>query len=187
MPSPTSHSLTELIPGAYDDLVQIARSRLARERRSATVEVHDLVHEVYLRLAKAKKRRYEGRDQLLNVAARRTDDALVDRARRKKALKRGGPNLQRTEPPPDLVAPSVPDEVDWTKHPALEPALSALRLQHPDRARVVDLRREGLTIEATAAAIGRGTGTVKRHWRTWRTFLQSWVYRATAMTPGPGR
>ena len=156
----------ELLPLVYDELRKLAAQRLAHERADHTLQATALVHEVYLRLVGDNQRRiWDGRGHFFAAAAESMRRILVDAARRRDRLKRGG-DLRRI----DLVdqAASDPD----SKLLALDDALIRLALEDPVAAKVVELKRfGGLGHEETAAALGITVYLARQKW----TYARAWL------------
>jgi RNA polymerase sigma factor (TIGR02999 family) len=159
----------ELLPLVYAELRRLARAMLARELANRTLQATALVHEVYLKLARDEKRRFNGTSHFLAVAAEAMRRFLVDQARKRKARRRGG-DFIRVELVDQILA--VPDRDDQLL--ALDEALAKLAEQDPIKAEVVKLRYfVGLSIVQVAGVLGVSEPTVKRHWK----FARAWLCR----------
>lgn len=166
----------DLLPLVYEELRRLARSFLTGERAGQTLQPTALVHEAYLRLIGPTDAGWEGRSHFYGAAALAMRRILIDRARHKKRLKRGG-GLERTpleeidladEPPPDEVL-------------AVEQAVLQLEAEEPRKGQIVNLRYfAGMTTEETAAALDVSVGTVEREWRFIRAWLRSKLGEPTA-------
>ena len=160
-------ALVELVPLVYDELKAIARRRLRLERKGHTLDTVGLVNEAYLKLFELDRIQWNSRAHFLAIAAQAMRQVLVDHARRKKRVKRGG------------GAPHVPlDEAgelpaaDTEKILALNDALDRLAVVNPRHAKVVECRFfGGMTIEETAAALDISPATAKRDWGLLRLWL----------------
>lgn len=163
-----------LMPLVLDDLRRIARAYLAKERPGHTLEPTALVNEVYLRLVGRRSVQWESRAQFFAGIAEIMRRILVDHARRRKALKKGGDaqNLSFDESldTHSLWGPAIRSiDIDLV---ALDEALERLALLDPRQARIVELRYfGGLTIEETAHTLDSSPTTVKREWHTARLWL----------------
>jgi RNA polymerase sigma factor (TIGR02999 family) len=158
-----------LIPLVYAELRRQARRALRREGEGHTLQATALVHEAWLRLDGQHSAHWESRSQFLAVAAQMMRRVLVDHARTRRALKRGGAGVQVTLGHVDNVV-AAPDEVDVL---ALDDALSRLAVLDPRKARLVELRYfAGLSIPETAAALGISVATVGREWAVARLWLR---------------
>jgi RNA polymerase sigma factor (TIGR02999 family) len=159
----------QLLPAVYDDLRQLAARKLAGEAPGQTLQATALVHEAYLRLVKPEQgQQWDHRGHFFMAAAEAMRRILIDRARRKQALKRGGDAQQVGLREADLVI-SVPDDRILDLNEALE------RLAHrcPREADLVKLRYfAGLTLEDAAATMGISVATASRYWAYARAFLR---------------
>jgi RNA polymerase sigma factor (TIGR02999 family) len=179
-----AHEVTELLRawgagdgGASDALVSLVYAELRRQAQRAlrregeghTLQATALVHEAWLRLDGQHDARWESRTQFLAVAAQMMRRVLVDHARTRRALKRGGGGTQVTLG--DAVnAVAAPDAVDVL---ALDDALARLAILDPRKARLVELRYfVGLSIPEAAAALGISPATVGREWAVARMWLR---------------
>jgi RNA polymerase sigma factor (TIGR02999 family) len=168
-------SLDSLLPIVYQELRRLAASYLRRERPGQTLQPTALVHEAYMRLMKDRPERWQNRAHFCAIAAHSMRQILIERARARHALKRGGaqPRITLDEA---LVAGSEPS-VDLV---ALDQALDRLQALDPEQARLVELRFfGGLTVEETAEAMNISPATVKRHWAVAR----AWLARELASSP----
>ena len=143
---------------------RLARRELSRHRRQLSLQVTDLVHEVYLRLPELAD--IAERNAILALVGSVVRATAVDLVRRRLAAKRGG-GWCRLELDPDLVAPSPHPDLLW-----LDQALDRLAAIDPLAMRTVEARYfAGLSIEETAEALGVGRTTVTRRWRWARAWL----------------
>jgi RNA polymerase sigma-70 factor, ECF subfamily len=159
-----------LVPLVYRQLRELAAHYLRLERGNHTLQPTALVHEAYLRLTGVRHIPFRNRAHFYGAAAQVMRRILVDYARERRALKRGGPEPNRV-PLDEALAIAVEDRFDLVE---LDEALSALERVAPDRARVVELRYfAGLSIEETAHCLDVSPATVKRSWE----FSRAWLYR----------
>ncbi len=159
-----------LMPLVYDELRRIAAGYIRRERPGQTLQATALVNEAYVRLAAERARPFANRTHFLAIAALSMRQILVQRARARKAAKRGGAP-KRVTLEEGLVAAEEP-AVDVL---ALDEALTRLAALDPEQGRIVELRYfGGLTVEETAGAVGVSPATVKRQW----TMARAWLKRA---------
>jgi RNA polymerase sigma factor (TIGR02999 family) len=167
----------ELLPLVYAQLRALAGRKLRAERPDQTLQATALVHEAYLRLVDSTKvRQWESRWHFFAAAAEAMRRILVEGARRRGRIKRGG-QMRRTDV--DSVELTVPDPPDDLI--ALDEALVALAEAHPEKARLVNLRYfGGLTHEDAARAMGISVSTADRHW----AFARAWLYRRMAAEEG---
>jgi RNA polymerase sigma factor (TIGR02999 family) len=160
----------QLLPLVYDELRKRARGFLRMERAGHSLNGTALVHEAYLRLVDQKSVDWHNRAQFFGLASQVMRHILVDHARRKHRLKRGGEAV-RLQISDVVEIATVPRDVDLLK---LDNALEALAKLDPEQARIVELRYfTGLSIEETAEVMGVSPATVKRHW----TMARMWLLR----------
>lgn len=158
-----------LVPLVYAELRRQARSALRREGEGHTLQATALVHEAWLRLDGQHEARWESRTQFLAVAAQMMRRVLVDHARTRHALKRGGGATQVTLGDADNAV-AASGNVDVL---ALDDALARLAIMDPRKARLVELRYfAGLSIPEAAEALGISQATVGREWAVARMWLR---------------
>jgi RNA polymerase sigma factor (TIGR02999 family) len=160
-------SLDSLLPIVYQELRRLAANYIRRERPGQTLQPTALVHEAYLRLMKDRPDRWQNRAHFCAIAAHSMRQILIERARARAALKRGGaqPRVTLNEA---LVA-GGDQSFDLLE---LDVALEKLAALDPEQARLVELRFfGGLTVEETADAMSISPATVKRHWAIARAWL----------------
>jgi RNA polymerase sigma-70 factor (ECF subfamily) len=163
-----AEALDALLPVVYDELRRVARAYLRRERPGQTLQATALVHEAYLRLMREQHVAWQNRAHFCAIAASSMRQILVERARARKAAKRGG-QWARLSLDEALIAADDP-AVDVE---ALDQALERLAARDADQARLVELRYfGGLTIEETAEVLGVSPATVKRSWMVARAWLK---------------
>ena len=160
----------DLLPLVYEELRKLAAQKLAQEKPGQTLQATALVHEAYIRLVDVEKaQHWESRRHFFAAAAEAMRRILVDRARRKGRLKRGG-KLQRQDA--EYVEPTAEPPADEILD--VDEALSDFTAKHPDMAEVVTLRYfAGLTIPEIAEILGVSSTTVDRHW----SYARAWLYR----------
>lgn len=157
----------ELLPIVYQELRRLAAAYLRRERPGQTLQPTALVHEAYLRLLKDRPDRWQNRAHFCAIAAHSMRQILIERARARGALKRGGPQPRVTLD--ESIVAGEDRSIDLL---ALDEALERLAVLDADQARLVELRYfGGLTIEETAEAMAISPATVKRHWTVARAWL----------------
>ena len=168
-------ALDRLVPLVYEDLRQVARRHLRRERPGHSLQATALVHEVYLRLVDVDRMTLTSRTHFLAVAARLMRQILVDHARRRLAHKRGGGATMMSL---DEISPAArTSSVDVL---ALDQALDALCSRDAQQCRVVELRFfAGLSIDEAAEALGISTATVEREW----AMAKAWLYGRLSAPP----
>lgn len=159
-------SLFELL---YADLQDLARARRARQARQDSLRTTELVHEAWLRLYAGDEPHWENRRHFFGAAANAMRNVLVDRARRRAALKR---NEGRAEELLDDL-PELDTEEPLTDVLSLHLALEELEKEHERPARVVVLRFfAGLSMEEIATVLDVSLATAERDWRFGRAWLQ---------------
>lgn len=165
-----------LLSLVYHELRRLARAKMAREKGGATLQPTVLVHETYLRLFAGESPRWENRAHFFVAAAEAMRRILIERARRRARLKRGGGHERVTLP--DDFAGATPEPEMLI---ALDEALTRLAARDPNMSRAVELRYfAGLTIEETAEAMGLAPRTVNRLWVGARAWLQRELTRAAS-------
>jgi RNA polymerase sigma factor (TIGR02999 family) len=160
----------QLLPLVYDELRKLAAQRLAQERPGQTLQATALVHEAYLRLVDTKKAQaWNSRGHFFAAAAEAMRRILVEQARRKKRLKRGG-----TRERFDIANMDIAVEAPGDDLLALDEALDKLAEKHAAKAELVKLRYfAGLTMSEAAQVLGISTSTADRYW----TYARAWLYR----------
>jgi RNA polymerase sigma factor (TIGR02999 family) len=169
------------MPLVYDELRRVAARYLGRERPGQTLQATALVNEAFVRLVGEKARGFQNRAHFVAIAALSMRQILVQRARARKAAKRGGAPRRVTLD--DAMLPGGGTPVDVL---ALDEALTRLAALDPTQAKVVELRYfGGLTIEETAEALHSSPATVKREWAMARAWLKRELDPAAPDSPGP--
>jgi RNA polymerase sigma factor (TIGR02999 family) len=165
-------SSEDLLPLVYEELRRMAAVRLAGEAAGQTLQPTALVHEAWLQLVGEGGRSWQNRAHFFGAAADAMRRILIDNARRKARLKRGGENRVRLNIEDiDLMAAS-PDEHVLLVNEALE----ELEKQDPERARIVVLKFfGGLTNQEAAETLGVGERSVERQWAAAKVRLFQWI------------
>jgi len=159
-------ALDALFPIVYDELRRLARAALARERADHTLQPTALVHEAYLRLVAQHSADWAGRAYFFSLAASLMRRILVNHARDRTALKRGGGAAAVTLSEAERVADGELDVL------GLHEALERLAALDPRQARVVELKFfGGLEIDEIAGVVGVSPATVRRDWSLARLWL----------------
>jgi RNA polymerase sigma factor (TIGR02999 family) len=168
------------MPLVYDELRRIAARYISRERPGQTLQATALVNEAFVRLAAERARTFANRTHFLAIAALSMRQILVQRARARRAAKRGGAPERVT-----LVDHLARDEGPSIDMVALDEALTRLAEIDPEQARIVELRYfGGLTVEETADVMGISPATVKRHWAMARAWLKRALDRTASRAGG---
>lgn len=160
----------DLLPLVYDELRKLAASRLAKESPGQTIQATALVHDAYVRLVDGcAEQAWDSRGHFFSAAAESIRRILIDRARHKQSLKRGGSRIQvelsSIEP---IVMPIACDDVL-----ALDEALEKLRQKDARKAELVKLRFfAGLTTIEAANALGISSSTADNDWAYARAWLK---------------
>ncbi len=162
----------KLLPLVYEELRRLAHKLMANELPGQTIQATALVHEAYLRLVGAPKLPWESRAHFFAAAARAMRRILVDRARRRQAVKHGG-DRRRVDIEQLEVVGEDSASIGAEQLVALDEALDGLERVDARKARIVMLRYfAGLTIQETASALNLSRTTVKDEWQ----FARAWLY-----------
>ena len=168
-----SQAPDKLLPLVYEELRRLAHAYMKNERSDHTLQATALVHEAYIQLVDWKNVSWQNRAHFFAAAAQMMRKILVDYARGKNALKRGGGVT--TIALDQAVSFQNKNEVDLL---SLDAALTELNSFDAQQARIVELRFfGGLTIEETALAMGISDSTVKREWQ----IAKAWLYSRVSM------
>ena len=159
----------ELLPLVYEELRKLAASRMANEAAGNTLQPTALVHEAWLRLVGQENPKFAGRAHFFAAAAEAMRRILIDRARRKKAVRHGGGQVRVDIQQMDLASPASDEQLL-----AVNEALDKLAERDQQQARIVELRYfSGLTLEETAEALHISRATVASDWR----MAKVWLFR----------
>ncbi len=161
----------QLLPLVYDELRHLAAAKLAQEKPGQTLQATALVHEAYLRLVDVERaQQFNSRGHFFAACAEAMRRILVEQARRKGSLKRGGDHARRDLDEASLVAGDEPHE-DLL---ALDEALGKLAATDRVAAELVKLRYfAGLTLPEAAQVLGVSARTAGRLW----TYARAWLRR----------
>ncbi len=163
-------ALEHIVPLVYNELRQVARRQLSREPTPHALSATTLVHETYLRLLQQRQVEASDRSSFLAVAGFAMRRVMVDEARRRKRLKRGG-NERPVAFDEEVV--SLLGEADIDQVLAVDAVLERLAALDDRAARIVEYRIfAGLTLEETAAALDVSVKTVQRSWIMARAWLR---------------
>jgi len=163
-----SEPADELLPAVYNELRLMAAAKMSHEPPGQTLDATGLVHEAYFRLV--GNQTFESRRHFFKAAAEAMRRILIDRARARRAIKRGG-SLARIDVELDVLQQSIGDH---DRLVALDEALKQFESIEPEKAELVKLRYfTGLKIREAAEVLGISTATADRHWAYARAWLQS--------------
>lgn len=168
-----AHALETLLPVVYDELRAIAEHHLRGERFDHTLQPTALVHEAYLKLVDQRSVKWQNRAHFFGVAALAMRRILVNHAKSRKRLKRGGGRGRVTmEDALALAETPTPEGVSMVDLETLDTALLKLAAFDERKSKVVELRYfGGLGIDETAEVLGIAPATVKRDWNLARAWL----------------
>jgi RNA polymerase sigma factor (TIGR02999 family) len=163
------HAAEQLLPLVYDELRQLAAQKLAQEKPGQTLQATALVHEAYLRLVGVQKtQRWDSRGHFFAAAAEAMRRILLNRARDRHRLKRGG-DRRRIDLGQVEIALDGSDE----QLIALDEALAQLAVEDAGAAQLVNLRFfAGLSLKDAAASLGLALRTAERQW----AYARAWLY-----------
>ena len=167
---PSRHTTDSMIPSIYAELRKLAAKKLANESAGQTLSATALGHEVYLRLARTDEPQWDHRGHFYVAAAETMRRILIEHARKRGRIKRGGDRVRVS-----LSGVHLGTEQDADEILALDEAIRRLEEQDPSTADVVRLRFfAGLSVEETARALKVSERTVKREW----SLARAWLYDA---------
>jgi len=166
----------KLLPLVYEELRKLAAYRMAQEPAGHTLQPTALVHEAWMRLTGDESARFEGRRHFFAAAAEAMRRILIDRARQKRSLKRGG-GAERVNLDDLQMAVAADDETVLV----VDEALQKLTKEDPESAEFIKLRFfAGLTNAEAAQALGIPERTARRNW----SFARAWLYREIRQQSG---
>jgi RNA polymerase sigma factor (TIGR02999 family) len=161
------HAAGDLLPLVYDELRRLAAQKLAREKPGQTLQATALVHEAWLRIATAPGQTWESKAHFFGAAAEAMRRVLIENARRKQTLQRGGDLVRTTLDTAGITAPLPDDQLL-----ALDEALERLAREDPLAAQLVKLRFFiGLPHREAAAILGLSHTKADRAW----LFAKAWL------------
>ncbi len=156
-----------LLPLIYEELRKLAQTHMSRESGGHTLQATALVHEAWLRMVEEGDRTWDNRASFFSAASTAMRRILVDHARAKAALKRGGGQARL-----DIDAIALADEQKEEIILLVDEALERLEQGNPLRAQVVVLKFfGGMTSKEAAETMGVSESTVDRHWACARAWL----------------
>ena len=166
------HAANQLLPLVYDELRKLAAQRLAQEKPGQTLEATALVHEAYIRLVDVDKAQHWDSRAHFFAAAEAMRRILIESARRKGRLKRGGTRERVDLDAAGLVSMAAPDELL-----VIDEAINKLAVEDPQAAQLVRLRYfAGLSVEEAAEMSGISRSSAYEHWSYARAWLHWELY-----------
>lgn len=166
----------ELLPLVYEELRKLATARMANEAPHQTLQPTALVHEAWLRLTGNENVKWQNRAHFFGAAAEAMRRILIENARRKRALRRGGDRQRLNIEEMEIAAPAPDEELL-----ALNEALTQFAALDRQKAELVKLRYfVGLTIEESAGLLGISNPTAKRWW----AYARAWLYNQIQESKG---
>lgn len=161
----------QLLPLVYQELRKLAASKMSRESAAQTLQPTALVHEAWLRLGGDAQPNWQNRAHFFGAAAEAMRRILIDRARKRRAIRHGGDNIRVDAEVIERVADLNRSDDQLL---AVHEALDRFAAEDPKKAELVKLRYfAGLTLEEAASAMGVPEGTAKRWW----TYSRAWLFR----------
>lgn len=170
-------ALARLIPVVYGELRRLASRNLRRERADHTLQTTALIHEAYLKLVEQRNVRWQNRAHFFGIAAQLMRRVLIDHARTRHRVKRGGAAMR--VPLEEVVIAAEGLNINLV---SLDEALTRLAAVDPRQGRIVELRFfGGLSVEETAEVLRVSAATVKNDW----SVAKAWLHRE--LLRGEGR
>ncbi|MHC4543354.1 MAG: sigma-70 family RNA polymerase sigma factor [Planctomycetota bacterium] len=164
-----ARATNKLLPLVYEELRFLAAKKMAREKPGQTLQATALVHEAYLRLVEGEGQNWKSRRHFFKAASEAMRRLLVENARRKGRLKRGGDKQRVSLDDVDLTIDAPSDDVV-----ALDTALTKLAEEKPTMVEVIELRYfAGLNLEQISEILGVSRRTVSSYW----SYSRAWLYR----------
>ena len=161
----------KLLPLVYEELRRLAAHKMSHEPPGQTLQATALVHEAYIRLVGSENQNWRGRTHFFTAAAEAMRRILIDSARRKKSLKRGGGHRRANLDDVELAIEGPSEDIL-----ALDEALAKLAIEDPVKADLVKLRYfAGLTIQQAAGILGISRATADRYW----SYSRVWLFHET--------
>jgi RNA polymerase sigma factor (TIGR02999 family) len=165
--SANAHASSEILPLVYEELRRQAAVQLARQQGGQTLQPTALVHEAWLRLVADGDRTWRDREHFFRAAAQAMRHILVDRARNKLSLKRGGCAEKISLEYLEIAAPAMDNRVLL-----VDQCLDRLEKEDPESARIISLKFfAGLTNREVAAVLNATERSIERQWAYARAAL----------------
>ena len=169
----------ELLRLVYNELRQLAARKMAKESGDQTLQPTALVHEAWLRLGGDEQPTWENRTHFFCAAAEAMRRILIDRARRKQAVRHGGGQQRCDIDEIEIAAPTQDAELL-----AVNEALDQFAAQEPQKADLVKLRYfAGMGLKEAGQVLGISEPTAVRWW----TYAKAWLYQAIQKKRGPAK
>jgi RNA polymerase sigma factor (TIGR02999 family) len=164
----------QLLPSVYEELRRLAAQKMAQEAPGLTLQATALVHEAYLRLVDVEKAQcWNSREHFFGAAAEAMRRILVENARRRATVKRGGDRKREDLAVEQIVAPEISDDLL-----VLDEALNRLAVADAAAARLVNLRYfAGLTVDQAAEILGVSSRQADYLWSYARAWLRREMHR----------
>jgi len=165
------HAAEELLPLVYEQLRRLAAARMAREAPGQTLQATALVHEAWLRLVGDEEQTWENRAHFFGAAAEAMRRIVIENARRKSRMKRGGGMIRV-----DIAGLDVAGATPEDKILVIDEALEALKSQHPEMGQLVVMKFfGGVTNQELAGSLGVTERTIERRWAFAKAWLFNWL------------
>ncbi len=157
-----------LVEETYEHMRRLAASYLQLESSTVTLSPTVLVHEAYVKLSKQVSDKYQSRGHFLAIAATMMRRILVDHARARNRIKRGGDQVRVVFDEDSTIAPTRDSDVL-----ALDEVLEKLQLLDPRQAKIVEMRFfGGMTVPEVASVLGLSTRTIENEWKMCRAWIR---------------
>jgi RNA polymerase sigma factor (TIGR02999 family) len=174
-----AQAASDVVRMVYDELRRIAGAQLNRQPAAGTLQPTALVHEAYIRLIKSPGARWSNRAHFFGAAAEAMRQILIEHARARGAVKRGGGRPRQSLESIDLAIDAPPDELL-----DVDEALQRLEKDHAQAARMVKLRfYASLSLNEIASVMDVAPSTVDRYW----AFARAWLYNYLTTGDDPTR
>ena len=172
-------AINQLLPAVYEELRRLARHKMAGESSGHTLQPTALVHEAWLRLVSPGQQSWQNRAHFFTAAAEAMRRILIDRARRKQAIRHGAGQQRLNVDEVEIAAPMQDDELL-----AVNDALERFSQHAPQKAELVKLRYfAGMGLKEAGQVLGISEPTAVRWW----TYSKTWLYQAIQESRGPAK